>query len=214
MILFLKSFVDPIDEACTIKTPSFESSLQLLRCCTGLWLQLRVPSWPGLASTSSSRVILEFLSSKVQAGRLAVWDLSQSISELHSCGCEDEISFGAATSACEKGGEWEAALILLNKMPEVSFMPWKPWAMFDDVCTCLESCFKMLQTHCVLSSSALPFCNIFQVSLPIHTIVLSAAVTACEGMGKWQMALSLYFQHGLGLKSHALDVKLKGDRSN
>lgn len=36
-----------------------------------------------------------------------------------------------------------------------------------------------------------------QVRVPVNPVSLSGAVTACEGMGQWEMALHLFFQNRL-----------------
>ena len=38
-----------------------------------------------------------------------------------------------------------------------------------------------------------------QAQVAVSTVALSAAVTACEGMGQWELALHLFFQNSIGL---------------
>jgi pentatricopeptide repeat protein len=101
----------------------------------------------------------------------------------------DLISFNAAISACEKGGQWEKSLELLKHMksPASGITP--------DVITynaTISSCEKGAQWQRALALLT----EMRSVGLHPNVVTFSAAISACEKGGQWQEALGLLNQMG------------------
>ena len=48
--------------------------------------------------------------------------------------------------------------------------------------------------------------------MAVSTVALSAAVTACEGMGQWELALHLFFQNSVDLSCSGIRFPRTNDR--
>ena len=51
-----------------------------------------------------------------------------------------------------------------------------------------------------------------QAQVAVSTVALSAAVTACEGMGQWELALHLFFQNSVGLSCSGMEIRFPGTK--
>ena len=51
-----------------------------------------------------------------------------------------------------------------------------------------------------------------QAQVAVSTVALSAAVTACEGMGQWELALHLFFQNSIGLSCSGMEIRFPGTK--
>ncbi|CAE8614196.1 unnamed protein product [Polarella glacialis] len=94
----------------------------------------------------------------------------------------NEITYSAAVSACQKGGQWQLALGLLNSMPGMSLIP-------NEVSynSAISACGKGGQWQLALILlSQMP-----DRRLVPNEISYNAAISACEKVGQWQGALVL-----------------------
>ncbi|CAE8591706.1 unnamed protein product [Polarella glacialis] len=94
----------------------------------------------------------------------------------------DKISYNAAISACEKGGQWQLALTLLSLMPEAKVVP-------NEITysAAISACEKSGQWQVALKLlSLMP-----QARVVPNEITYNAAISACEKGGQWQVALNL-----------------------
>ncbi|CAE8741266.1 unnamed protein product [Polarella glacialis] len=90
--------------------------------------------------------------------------------------------YGAAISACGKGGHWQQALNLLSQMPEAKVVP-------NEITynSAISACSKGGQWQMALNLlSLMP-----EAMLVPDEITYSAAMSACEKGGQWQLALKL-----------------------
>merc|ERR1711938_278624 len=92
------------------------------------------------------------------------------------------ITYNAAISACEKGGQWERALALLDAMQAAGVAP--------DTITysaAISACEKGGQWE-----RALALLDEMQAAgVAPNTITYNATISACEKGGQWERALSL-----------------------
>jgi pentatricopeptide repeat protein len=94
----------------------------------------------------------------------------------------DKITYNAAISACEKGGQWQQALNLLSLMPEAKVVP-------NEITynAAISACEKGGQWQLALNLlSLMP-----EAKAVPNKITYSAAISACEKGGQWQLALNL-----------------------
>ncbi|CAE8626802.1 unnamed protein product [Polarella glacialis] len=94
----------------------------------------------------------------------------------------NEITYSAAISACEKGGQWQQALNLLSLMPEARVVP-------NEITynAAISACEKGGQWQLALNLlSLMP-----EAKVVPDEISYNAAISACEKGGQWQLALNL-----------------------
>ena len=93
------------------------------------------------------------------------------------------ISYSAAISACEKGGQWQGALQLFH---EISSAKLPPYVIgYNATISAFE---KGRQWQLAL----LVFTSMPQAKLAPDLISHNAAISSCEKAGKWQLALQLF----------------------
>ena len=94
----------------------------------------------------------------------------------------DVISFSAAISACEKGGQWERALALLEEMRE------RAWSRnvisFNAAISACEKGGRWERALSLLDEMR-------EAGVEPDVISFSAAISACEKGGQWERALAL-----------------------
>ena len=92
------------------------------------------------------------------------------------------VSFGAAISACEKGGQWQLALSLFRAIPEATMQE-------KAVCcsAAISACEKGKQwQQAVALFYAMPAEEL------ADEISFSAVISACERAGQWQQVVALF----------------------
>eukprot|EP00438_Fugacium_kawagutii_P010387 Skav220387 [mRNA] locus=scaffold639:162903:163631:- [translate_table: standard] len=95
----------------------------------------------------------------------------------------DVISYNAAISACEKGGQWQQALTLFEAMPKAMISP-----NVVSFSAAISACQKGGQWQQALTLfEAIP-----KTSIPPTVICYNAAISACQKGGQWQLALTLF----------------------
>ena len=95
----------------------------------------------------------------------------------------DVISYSAAISACEKGGEWQKALKLFEAMLKATVAP----NVFSYNAT-ISACEKGGQWQQALNS----FEEMPKATVAPDVISYSATISACEKGGQWQQALNFF----------------------
>eukprot|EP00933_Yihiella_yeosuensis_P059746 TRINITY_DN6135_c0_g1_i9.p1 TRINITY_DN6135_c0_g1~~TRINITY_DN6135_c0_g1_i9.p1 ORF type:complete len:145 (+),score=13.01 TRINITY_DN6135_c0_g1_i9:237-671(+) len=100
----------------------------------------------------------------------------------HKCLRKNEISYSAAISACEKGGQWQTALNLLSLMHQSRVVP-----NVISYSAAIRACETGCQWQLAL---ILLILNPLSKVLP-DAISYDAAIRACQKGGQWQSALDL-----------------------
>mgnify|MGYP002176495480 CR=1 FL=1 len=87
----------------------------------------------------------------------------------------DVISYSAAISACEKGGQWQHALALLQTMCDE-----RVWPDTTSYSAAISACEK--GKHWEVALELLKECKTWTTA---NTISYNAAISACEKGGEW-----------------------------
>ncbi|CAE8646079.1 unnamed protein product, partial [Polarella glacialis] len=120
-------------------------------------------------------------------GRARRWDLALSlVREMQQSSLQlDVFVFGAATSSCERGQQWQRALRLLMRDLR------RAGLVASEICcnALLSACGKGLQWRLTLSLLEDRSCE-----GPLGLVSVSAAIDACEKGQEWPRALALLWQ--------------------
>ncbi|CAK9072751.1 Pentatricopeptide repeat-containing protein At2g31400, partial [Durusdinium trenchii] len=92
----------------------------------------------------------------------------------------DAVSFGSVISACEKSGEWQAAVLLLQRMFVASVQ-----LTAVALAAALSACARCAQW--VLALTILEA----QKTVELDVVVYNAAIAACEKGSAWEAAMAL-----------------------
>ncbi|CAE8631090.1 unnamed protein product, partial [Polarella glacialis] len=93
-----------------------------------------------------------------------------------------DVTFNTTISACEKGGQWQLALSLLDEMSKSKV--WKDTVTYN---ASISACEKSGQWQLALALLDAMDC----AKLMRNTITYSAGISACEKGGKWELAIGL-----------------------
>lgn len=114
---------------------------------------------------------------------------------------KDDVSFSATISACEKGGQWETALSLLNRMPQAT--SWKGGEGTENICkhgNLIE--FIELAESCTLPSHKMMNKAQWYASI-LHAYCIVPGFVA-QRASRWQLSITVRSEFLLAFLQSAL----------